>query len=121
MAIDCFIKCVSICLFFSIVIVIFFHLENADISLNRGAFGFDSDLPCLCSPGICSYVLSYIHYFIIFFYDSKFLGDFRLTINIILFPQIFLIQKCVDDWRIAMTWKRIIIQITLELLVCVAN
>ncbi|EFX69273.1 hypothetical protein DAPPUDRAFT_258886 [Daphnia pulex] len=29
--------------------------------------------------------------------------------------QIFLIQNCVDDWRIAMTWKRII-QITLELL-----
>lgn len=79
MAIDCFIKCVSICLFFSIVIVIFFHLENADISLNRGAFGFDSDLPCLCSPGIR--IILYFHYFIIF-YDSKFLGDFRLTINL---------------------------------------
>ncbi|XP_046639575.1 small conductance calcium-activated potassium channel protein-like isoform X2 [Daphnia pulicaria] len=34
--------------------------------------------------------------------------------------QIFLIQNCVDDWRIAMTWKRII-QITLELLVCAVH
>jgi hypothetical protein len=35
----------------------------------------------------------------------------------LLFPQIFLIQNCVNDWRIAMTWQRII-QMSFELLIC---
>jgi potassium intermediate/small conductance calcium-activated channel subfamily N member 3 len=33
------------------------------------------------------------------------------------FPQLFMIDNCADDWRIAMTWQRIT-QIALELVIC---
>lgn len=34
-----------------------------------------------------------------------------------LFPQLFMIDNCADDWRIAMTWQRIS-QISIELIIC---
>lgn len=34
--------------------------------------------------------------------------------------QLFMIDNCADDWRIAMTWQRIA-QITLELAICAVH
>lgn len=34
--------------------------------------------------------------------------------------QLFMIDNCADDWRIAMTWQRIC-QITLELSICAVH
>lgn len=34
--------------------------------------------------------------------------------------QLFMIDNCADDWRIAMTWQRIC-QITLELTICAVH
>lgn len=36
------------------------------------------------------------------------------------FLQLFMIDNCADDWRIAMTWQRIC-QITLELSICAVH
>lgn len=42
------------------------------------------------------------------------------VINEILILQLFMIDNCADDWRIAMTWQRIS-QITLELTICAVH
>lgn len=45
---------------------------------------------------------------------------FLFTITALFIPQLFMIDNCADDWRIAMTWQRIS-QISFELAICAVH
>ena len=106
--------------FYYLVINLFFLFEIVDINHKHNPFGIDSDLPRLWSQGgRRKFISTNVKLVIIFHY--------RMTPN---FPiscmscpplaKIFLVQNCVNDWRIAMTWQRIF-QICFELVICAVH
>lgn len=62
---------------------------------------------------------SFYFAFILLFFKSITMLQLSQSCNRLLF-QLFMIDNCADDWRIAMTWQRIA-QIGLELAICAVH
>lgn len=93
-------------------ILLFNSAKNSDIRIDCDSPGSYRSLPCFRSSSKCALQ-------IFFFYNATTKTDFFIHVIPLLF-QLFMIDNCADDWRIAMTWQRIS-QITLELCICAVH